>query len=143
MPGSVEIIDSYTFYNCTALAEIVVSKGTTAIGTAAFSECTELTSITLPESLIHLQGYAFSGCSALATITIPANVTNIGEYCFANCLALNEVYCQPTTPPTLGNNYAFPHGDIPTIYVPSSSLQAYLQADGWRVLKTQLEGYEY
>ena len=136
-------VDRGAFAYCANLKDVTLGKSITTLGEHTFFECTSIESITLPESLIHLQGYAFSGCSALATITIPANVTNIGEYCFANCLALNEVYCQPTTPPTLGNNYAFPHGDIPTIYVPSSSLQAYLQADGWRVLKTQLEGYEY
>lgn len=141
--NNVTHIDRGAFANCVNLKDITLSKNITTLSEHAFFECTSIESITLPESLEHLGGYAFNGCSALSSITIPSNVTTIGEYCFANCTALNEVYCQPSTPPTLGNIYAFPEGKMPRIYVPTRSLQAYLQADGWRRLKTQLEGFDY
>ncbi len=143
MSDNVTYVDRGAFANCANLKDITLSKNITTLGEHAFFECTSIESITLPESLEYLEGYVFNGCSALSSITIPASVVTIGEYCFANCQALNEVYCRPSTPPSLGNIYAFPDGLTPTIYVPTSSLQAYLQADVWKRLKTQLEGFDY
>ena len=140
---NVTYIDRGACANCAYLKDITLGKNIISLGEHVFFGCTNIESITLPESLIYLEGYVFNGCSALSSITIPANVTTIGEYCFANCSSLQSVYCCPTTPPTLGNTYAFPRGDKPIIYVPASSVQAYHGANVWKSLKTQIEGYDY
>ena len=143
LSDNVTYIGRGAFANCPNLKNITLGNNITSLSEHAFYECTSIESITLPESIGHLGDYAFKGCAALKSITIPANVAYIGEYCFANCSTLQEVYCRPTTPPSLGNIYAFPRGDSPTIYVPSSSLQTYTGAEAWKSIKAQLKGYDY
>ena len=51
---------------------------------------------------------AFFACSKLDSIIIPESVTEIGDSAFTRCSYLKMIYCQSTTPPTLGNK-AFLH----------------------------------
>ena len=52
---------------------------------------------------------AFFACSKLDSIIIPESVTEIGNSVFTRCHYLKMVYCQSTTPPTLGENAFFKH----------------------------------
>ena len=108
IPSSVTSIGRYAFYGCTGLTSIEIPSSVTAIKYAAFSQCTGLTSVEIPQSITSIQFYAFEDCTGLESITVLA-----------------------TTPPTVGN-YAFKNvpTDIP-VYVPCSSRDAYIAAEGW------------
>ena len=88
-------------------------------------------------------GYsAFDYCSALTSVTIPDSVTTFGEYAFYNCDALKEVYCKPTTPPSLDGSNVFDHNASDRkIYVPTAS--AYKAADGWKEYADAIEPYNF
>jgi hypothetical protein len=97
--------------------------------------------ITLPEGVTTLGKYLFQECDSLQEITIPAGVTTIGDYCFYGCTELESIYCKPTTPPTLSDNYVFPQ--TTTIYVPADSLALYKSAEYWAKYKDAFVGYSF
>ena len=115
---------------------VSLPAGLTAIGARAFMYCRHLTGITLPESLQAIGDEAFYNCNddAFTTFTIPSGVTEVGRYIIACCDKLTSVTVLPTVPPSVpGNNW--PLGwDINNapIYVPTASLDAYKNANGWR-----------
>ena len=45
IPNSVEVINSYTFYNCNNITRVTIPTGVTTIDRKAFCECTNLTDI--------------------------------------------------------------------------------------------------
>ena len=154
LPNTLKSIGHSAFRNCKALASIDIPEGITTIGTNTFIECYGLTDINLPNSLTTIGQGAFHGCIALKSIDIPANVTTIesgafawcevlesitipnsvtsmGAYIFEWCTSLTTVYCQSTTPPTIGINiFSNTSSDI-KIYVPAESVDTYKSATNW------------
>ena len=89
--------------------------------------------ITFDGDVTTIGDYAFYGCTALTSVTIGNSVTTIGEEAFNGCDALKEVYCKPTTPPSLdGSNVFDGNASGRRIYVPTASVDAYKAADGWK-----------
>lgn len=126
------------FNGIKALTGVTFPESVTgAIGDRCFYNCTNLTDITITERITEIKASAFAGCSSLTSITIPKSVTKIGYYAFQNCTSLAEVYCMPTTPPTLStytdDTYVFDNNAIGRmIYVPEGSVDAYRSADVWK-----------
>ena len=142
IPEGITSIEYNTFYNCKSLTSITIPEGVTSIGEFAFENCSSLTSVIIPESVTTIIRRAFFGCSSLTSITIPKGVTSIGDTTFSNCSSLTSVYCNPTTPPTMGDGNVF-HSNASgrKIYVPSESVNAYKGAFGWRTYANFIEGY--
>ena len=140
IPDSVTVIGVSAFNNCTSLTSITIPDSVTSIEWSTFSNCTSLTSVTIPDSVTSIGGYAFRECTSLTSVTIPDSVTSIGYQAFQNCTSLKEVYCKAMTPPTLGAD-AF--NEIPTIYVPTASVDAYKVANGWKDYASDIEGYDF
>lgn len=157
IPSSVTRIGAGAFNGRTCLARIVIPDNVTEIGELAFNYCSGLTEITLPRSLTSLGRYTFYGCSSLTGISLPEGLTSIGECAFQNCYSLTmltvpesvvtignqaffdcyrltEVNVLPETPPTAGSSIfrTFTQANSCPIYVPSSSVEAYKSAEGWR-----------
>ena len=53
-----------------------------------------------------IANYAFCN-SAITKVAIPKSVTSIGDYAFQNCNYLTDMYCLPSTPPTLGDEIIY------------------------------------
>lgn len=144
---TIEIGDNVTYIGiaafayCTNLKNVTLGSGITQISQHLFFRCHNLQSITLPNETERIEDYAFQH-TGLQSIIIPADVTFIGEYCFYDCTSLNVVYCTPTAPPTLGNEYVFPKEGT-TIYVPANSLKLYTEAKYWTTYQAQLKGYNF
>ena len=100
---------------------------------------------------------AFYQCYDINAVSIPASVNTIGVMAFGNCNYLSTVTCYATTPPTLqvegeGENTITPFTgagskDGMVLYVPASSVQAYLAAE-WddyfeQILPIGSEGYVF
>ena len=95
-----------------------------------------MTSVSLPASLRVIGEYAFGWCrnESFTEFTIPSGVEEVGGNILADCCYLTAVRILPATPPAT-MNYNNPLGwnlDNAVMYVPSASLSAYQQADGWR-----------
>ena len=138
LPESVKRIGSAAFGDCENLNKINIPSGVTKLPYQIFYNCTSLASCTIPDGVTHIGGYAFYG-TAITTITIPASVTNIDSMAF---FSVNNVYCMPTTPPTLAMP-VFMGGEGSKIYVPASSVDAYKAADGWSDYAGIIEGYDF
>ena len=144
IPDSVTTIGNAAFSNCHSLTSVTIPDSVTTIGDSAFSNCSSLTSITIPDSVTTIGDNAFSACYNLTSVTIPDSVTTIGDYAFSWCYSLTSVYCEATTPPSLGGSYVFDDNALGrTIYVPEESVRQYKIAAGWSEYADAIVGYDF
>lgn len=111
---------------------VTIRSGIKGIAGWAFSEQLNLGNVVLPSSLIYIGNHSFHSCESLTSVTIPSSVTEIAEWAFYKCYSLASVTVNATTPPILGNNAFLSTNSNLIIYVPSSSVDAYKAADGWK-----------
>lgn len=74
----------------TAVKELVISEGVTAVGACAFTDCTEIASVQLPSTLTTLGERCFAGCISLTSIELPHALMSVIGGAFANCLRLRS-----------------------------------------------------
>ena len=110
------------------LTEYTLPEGVESIGESAFSYA-YLQEIHFPSSLKTIGASAFN-YQPLRNLVIPAGVTQIGGSAFYECYNLNSITVEALTPPELGNDCFYQTNNCP-IYVPATSLGAYLAAEGW------------
>lgn len=130
---TIEMIGSNAFEG-NPFTSVTLPSGLTGMGIYAFYRCENLESINIPTSLTYINMGAFAGCKSLTSITLHSGIEAIGDGAFMDCTGLTGVTILATTPPQLDGNNAFSfNSGIPTypIYVPSESVNAYKQANGW------------
>ena len=121
-----------------------IPDSVTTIGNFAFYWCISLTSVTIPDSVTTIEEWAFGWCSRLTSVTIGDSVTTIGDRAFYDCDSLTSVYCEATTPPTLGDSYVFDdNASGRKIYVPAESVEAYKTAENWSEYAADIVGYDF
>lgn len=109
----------------------------------AFQNNHELKEFTIPETVISIGSSAFYNCMNLESITIPHKTSSIGKLAFGECYKLKHIYCKPLTPPDL-ESYAFLHlSRSAKIYVPTTSVELYKEAKGWKKYAKQITGYNF
>ena len=101
-------MNSYAFYNCSAIKAITIPSGTTSIATYAFYGNTSLASVSLPSGLTTINSYAFYGTTSLKELVFPSELTTIGDYAF-NGTRIRTLNI-PSKVTSIGSN-AF-HGDV-------------------------------
>ena len=138
LSDSITYIGKGAFANLTSLQSIDLGDGITTLDEHAFFACTAIEEIALPEGVTTIANNAFNGCKGLRHMAIPASTTTIGEYAFAGCESLTHVACYPTTPPALGNTYAFDARC--SISVPATAYEEYLSAEVWSRLADRISG---
>lgn len=167
VPKSVKVIDTGALMGCDSLQEVQLHDDVTHIGETAFCACDKLTSITIPNSVTMIGRAAFYGSKALSTVNIGRGVTTIGDEAFLCCISLEEVtipacvnmignrafyitgldsiYCEATTPPTLGGEvfYTGLDGFKGNIYVPTEAVEAYKKADGWKEYADYIVAHDF
>ena len=74
----------------TAVKELVISEGVTAVGAYAFTDCTEIASVQLPSTLTTLGDWCFADCISLTSIELPHALMSVIGGAFANCLRLRS-----------------------------------------------------
>ena len=110
-----------------------------------------LTEYVVPEGVTMVREYTFRSMSSssdaastqLTKIILPSTLKTIKYSAFAACRLLKEVYCKAITPPTLGSDVFDEINEIPTIYVPTASVDAYKVADGWKDYADYIVGYDF
>ena len=140
IPNSVISIGPSAFF-FSGLTSVTIGNSVTTIGANAFADCTGLTSITIPNSVTTIGDYAFMNCGELTGVTIGNSVTSIGSYAFKNCSELTSIRVERTTPPSIGDDVFRPFNILSKIYVPSSAVNTYKNANGWNFYADKIEGY--
>ena len=101
-----------------------------------------LTTITeeMLDGITTLHEYIFYNNRYLRSIEIPNSVTSIGTNAFNGCSNLTSVTVRRTTPPTLGNKFAFSNGSSSlVIYVPSESVNRYKSVANWSNFASKIQ----
>lgn len=110
IPNSVDTIEGFAFYGCTALTSVELGNGV---------------------KYIHM--HTFRACSNLETVKIGTGMIKMDYYVFADCPLLTDVTCLAVIPPRLGGTFG---GTTPiataTLSVPSGSVSAYQGASTWK-----------
>ena len=153
--SSLHSIGSYAFSNCRNIKSLIIPSSVETIGDYAFNYCSGLTDLTLGYSLRTIGNRAFYGCSGLTGLAIPNSVETVGNYAFAYCTGLNRVVLGSSlrtinndafynsnaitsvisgvaTPPTIYYYTFNPCSGTATLYVPQTSLEAYMAANYWK-----------
>lgn len=149
------------FYNCRRLEEFI-GKNASSDGRClivnnmlvAFAPANTVI-CKIPNGVTTITERCLDGCFDLQEIDIPSSVKKleVRAICIKDLWGdrtsdLKRVYCRATIPPSIvgkgiGLSKTFVVESDYTIYVPSSSLQAYLNDPEWKELKDRLEGYNF
>ena len=131
IPSSVTVINDSAIAGCWELKSVNIPNSVTTIGDDAFSGCSSLESVTIPDSVTTIGNSAFWYCYGLEIVAIGNSITTIGNRAFIGCHSLTSVYCKATTPPSLGSDAFYENALGRKIYVPTESVEAYKNAQGW------------
>ena len=102
-----------------------------------------LTSYIIPEEVSVIGNSVFSRYESLTSITIPEGVVKIKMDAFNRCTSLKEVYCKPTTHPSLGRDVFNFNASKRKIYVPTESVDEYKAAHNWSSISSSIVGYDF
>jgi hypothetical protein len=126
LPEGIKEIAGGCFRGMTGLTQISLPASLQTIGVRAFQNCSKLLVQDLPpgSQLTAIGSEAFRG-TIIETFTLPAGLTAIGDLAFYDCGALQNLACQATAPPDLGESvFTGAHANL-NIYVPDGSVAAY------------------
>ena len=104
-----------------------------------------LTSYVISDGITTIMENVFQNCTKLETITLPSSVSLIGKMVFNSCTSLTTLYCKANTPPQIESNSNIFRDieNVPTIYVPRSSVDAYKSTTGWSEYASYIKGYDF
>jgi hypothetical protein len=128
----VQTIGDEAFYMCEKLQAIDLPDGVTKIGNWAFCGCKSLTSLAIPEGVKVIDWEAFEYCSGLVSVSLPESLTSLGEYAFYDCNALTDVVVKRPEPLPI-DKWTFSNYANATLYVPTGSRNAYMEAEVWKL----------
>jgi hypothetical protein len=131
----VTAIGDYAFCTCSGFPSLDIPSSVTTIGNHAFYNCRGLTgTLTIGNSVTTIGSNAFYHCSGLTgMLTIPSSVTTIGDRAFIGCSGLTSVTNYRTTPQSIDSTvFSGVNTTAATLMVPSSAVNAYKSATGWK-----------
>jgi hypothetical protein len=91
VPNTVQSIESFAFYYCSVLTNVMIPSSVTSIGSFSFGYCSVLTSVTIPNSVTSIGPYAFYNCDSLESVMLSSSVKSIQIYTFYRCIALTSI----------------------------------------------------
>lgn len=132
LPDNLSYVGSGAFCGTSISGTLTIPEKITSIDKNTFS-WTKIEALELPTNLEIIAEEGFRGNSELKTINFPKYLYYIGDNAFNDCPAITSIICEATTPPTLGSDvFAACDMDHLILEVPSSSVNLYKNADGWK-----------
>jgi hypothetical protein len=142
IPSAIEIIEEFTFMDCSNIDSLIISNSLTTIDASAFNNCNSIVYVKLSDSLKFIGVGAFASCSGLDKLIIPSSVNFIGAYAFAVCSTLKTIYSESSVPVDLSSSTdVFYSVDYTTciLNVPYGSKEAYQTANQWQDFENIVE----
>ncbi|MDD4290633.1 MAG: InlB B-repeat-containing protein [Clostridia bacterium] len=137
-------------FQMSGLVDITFPATLAALGQAGqyglcsvFKDCTKLTSVKFADNcaLTQFGGYLFAECSALKYVEIPKNVNFIRTNAFLDCFSIQDITSLNPVPPTIEDVTVFTGvSENVTITVPVGSVDAYKNADSWKLFPNITSG---
>lgn len=132
LPETVKKIGGHALRG-TGITSMLIPNSVDTIEAFAFYGCTALTSVELGNGVKFIDMHTFNDCSNLQTVKIGTGMIKMDYYVFADCPLLTDVTCLAVTPPELDGTFG---GTTPiataTLSVPSGSVSAYQGASTWK-----------
>lgn len=94
IPGSVQEIGAYAFYECSSLETVRFGVGVKKIGSDAFYGCVLLEELQLPFGVETISECAFFRCRSLTSVSLPGSVAYVEKKAFSSCLSLSSLSFQ-------------------------------------------------
>jgi len=96
IPGTVELIHSYAFYECGEITSLKFVGGTAplTVGGYAFAGMKAITEASLPSATVALGEGAFMGCTSLEAITLSKNLRDFDISALDGCTALKNIFVE-------------------------------------------------
>lgn len=91
LPMDINTIDSYAFFQCHKIKQVIVPSSVNRIKKKAFADNEVIESISLSKGLKIIEKESFIGCNKLKSIIIPSSVEFMGYGAFNGCKRLNSV----------------------------------------------------
>lgn len=136
-PGSLysamaRVLDSYS--NFEKVLSLIVC-GNLASSDFGFSNdipnC-ELFDLARTSGLDAIPSWSFNGMAQLQKVILPSTVTCIRQYAFSSCPNLSELCLYASVPPEMSYGVLEGSSEGLVIRVPSSAIELYKKADGWK-----------
>lgn len=134
-PGEINsaIYDAIGSYNYDAILKLTISgeiNGDLSI-MSSLPNCYYL-DISRIKGCSIIEDYQFYENTTLSNIILPSCIESIGSYAFYNNTNLTSITCYATMPPTVSNNTFEGIADGAVLYVLSSSIPLYSEAEEWK-----------
>lgn len=109
-----------------------------AIAKYAFLNNTSINYLKLEPGITIIDKYAFKGCRSIIKVDLPSTLTMIRDYAFDGCTSINTINSAIVDPFPI-EEHVFSPSIVPTIYIPSSSLELYQTTEGWNRFKNNFK----
>ena len=90
IPESITEIQTFAFYDCTNLSEVIMGKGVKKLGTRCFTNCKALRAVNL-QNIEEIGESVFHNCTALEQLNMGSSLKTIGKNAFYGCKLLNMI----------------------------------------------------
>lgn len=134
------IVDTYSFFKCTKLTNVIIPKTVTQFNYCAFQYCSSLSSVTLSEipEKVNFGETIFDSCTSLRKLNFPENVYWFGMSILNKCTGLESITVNRTTPPVLQLGLGYDTSEF-IIYVPAESVNDYKNAAYWKNYSSRIQ----
>lgn len=130
------MISQEMFSYCNSLQNVNIGDSVYYISSKAFYNCSSLKNIVIPDNVNQIEECAFQNCRNLSHVIIGESVESVGNKAFNGCTTLDTIVCRAILPPAITSScFDNSHYNNVVLRIPEESLQAYLNAEGWKQFK--------